>query len=78
MTTFNKVSRFSSLRGQDSTDFVSTDIAALESHMNRCASTRGRFFGLQTALEAAHSLMFPRLLTLVIASSAMLLLAGVV
>ena len=42
-------------------DFVSTDAAALASHMNDCANSRGRFFGLQTAFESAHSMLFPRL-----------------
>ena len=44
-------------------DFVSSDAAALASHMNECASTRSRFFGLQTALEAVHSLVSARLVT---------------
>ena len=44
-------------------DFVSTDSAALALHMDDCASSRGRFFGLQSVLEAAHSTMFPRLIT---------------
>lgn len=44
-------------------DFVSTDAAALASHMDDCASSRGRFFGLKSALESAHSMLFPRLIT---------------
>lgn len=44
-------------------DFVSSDMAALASHMNDCANSRGRFFGLQTAFESAHSLLFARLVT---------------
>lgn len=44
-------------------DFVSTDAAALASHMNRCASTRSRFFKVHTALETAHSLASPRIVT---------------
>lgn len=44
-------------------DFVSTDAAALESHMRHCAYKRGRFFSLKVAMEQLHSLMFPRLLT---------------
>jgi hypothetical protein len=44
-------------------DFVSSDAAALASHMNECASTRSRFFELQTALETAHSLISARLVT---------------
>ena len=46
-------------------DFVSTDAAALASHMDDCASSRGRFFGLKSALESAHSMLFPRLITAV-------------
>ena len=44
-------------------DFVSTDAAALASHMDDCASSRGRFFGLKSALESAHSILFTRLIT---------------
>lgn len=46
-------------------DFVSTDAAALASHMDDCASSRGRFFGLKSALESAHAMLFPRLITAV-------------
>ena len=49
-------------------DFVSTDAAALASHMDDCASSRGHFFGLKSALESAHSLLFPRLITAVAVS----------
>lgn len=45
------------------TDFVSSDAAALASHMNRCAHSRSRFFRLHTALESAHSVVTPRLVT---------------
>jgi hypothetical protein len=45
--------------------FVSTDAAALASHMDDCASSRGRFFGLKSALESAHCMLFPRLITAV-------------
>ena len=44
-------------------DFVSTDAAALASHMRRCAYKKGRFFNLKVAMEQLHSLMFPRILT---------------
>lgn len=44
-------------------DFVSSDIAALASHMDRCASTRSRLFGVHVALESAHSFLFPRMVT---------------
>lgn len=45
-------------------DFVSTDAAALASHMRSCSDKKSRFFGLQVVLEHLHSLMFPRLLTI--------------
>jgi hypothetical protein len=44
-------------------DFVSTDAADLASHMDQCAHSRGRFFGLQTGLQSAHSVMSPRIVT---------------
>jgi hypothetical protein len=40
-------------------DFVSTDAADLASHMDQCAHSRGRFFGLQSGLQSAHSVMSP-------------------
>jgi hypothetical protein len=59
-------------------DFVSTDAAALASHMNTCASTRSRFFGLQTVLELGHSLISSRLVTVVAATLLLLGLASIV
>ena len=56
-------------------DFVSTDAAALASHMNRCASERGRFFTLQAALESVHSMVCPRIVTV---TAGVLLLAIVI
>ena len=44
-------------------DFVSTDAADLASHMDQCAHSRGRFFGLQSGLQSAHSVMSPRIVT---------------
>ncbi|MBW8722812.1 MAG: hypothetical protein JF626_13395 [Polaromonas sp.] len=44
-------------------DFVSTDAADLASHMNQCAHSRGRFFGLQSGLQSAHSVLSPRVVT---------------
>lgn len=66
MTTLNTSSGFrfaNPLASAPAGDFVSSDTAALASHMNDCASTRSRFFGLQTALESAHQLVSPRLVT---------------
>ena len=78
MTTLNNIASFSPMRSRKSPDFVSTDTAALESHMNHCANTRSRFFGLQAILELVHSKVFPRMVTLAIAGVAILCLAGVV
>lgn len=63
MTTFTKTSSFSPARNPATPDFVSSDSAALASHMSRCAVGRSRFFGLHAALESAHSLIFSRMVT---------------
>ena len=47
-------------------DFVSTDTAALASHMDQCASTRSRFFNVQLVAEAAKNLFFSRMVTAVL------------
>ncbi|UUZ63069.1 hypothetical protein LP417_25515 [Polaromonas sp. P1-6] len=60
MTTLEIVADSSSA---SSTDFVSADAADLASHMNHCASSRGRFFALHSALQSAHSLVCPRIVT---------------
>ena len=60
MTTLKLISRFSSV---ESPDFVGTDAAELASHMSHCASSRSRFFALQTALDSAHSALSPRIVT---------------
>ena len=59
-------------------DFVSTDTVALASHMSHCASKRGRFFGVQAALELAHSLLFSRMVTAVVIAVVALALIGIV
>ena len=46
-----------------STDFVSTDAADLASHMRHCAGSHGPFFSLHAALQSAHSVVSPRLVT---------------
>ena len=43
-------------------DFVSSDAASLASHMSECASSR-RFFPLYSALESAHGVLSPRIVT---------------
>ena len=63
---------------QRSSDFVSTDIAALASHMDHCASKRSRFFGLHAALELVHSVVFSRIVTAAVLSMALLALVGIV
>ena len=45
------------------TDFVSTDAADLASHMTHCAVSHGPFFSLHAALQSAHSVVSPRLVT---------------
>ena len=59
-------------------DFVSTDTAALASHMDHCASKRSRFFGLHAALELAHSVVFTRMVTAVVLAMVLLAVVGVV
>jgi hypothetical protein len=48
------------------TDFVSTDAAQLASHMNHCAVSRGRLFGLYSAAEFLHALARPRIVTVAV------------
>ena len=55
MTTFTNTRSFHTSKGSDSPDFVSSDTAALASHMSECAKTRSRFFGLHAALELGHA-----------------------
>ena len=59
-------------------DFVSTDTAALASHMSHCASKRGRFFGVHAALELAHSVLFSRMVTAAVIAVVALALIGIV
>jgi len=59
-------------------DFVSTDTAALASHMDHCASKRNRFFGLHAALELAHSVVLSRMVTAALLAVAVLALTGIV
>ena len=61
MTTLDMLANSSSA---SRTDFVSTDAADLASHMHHCASSRGRFFAVQSALELAHGVMFSRIVTM--------------
>lgn len=61
-----------------SADFVSSDTAALASHMSHCASQRSRFFGVHAALELARSVIFTRMVTAVVVSVVLLALVGIV
>ena len=61
-----------------SADFVSTDAAALASHMSHCASKRSRFFGLHAALELAHAVVFQRMVTAALIAVVLLAVAGIV
>ena len=60
------------------TDFVSTDTAALASHMDHCASNRSRFFSLHAALELAHAIVFSRMVTAAVVAAVMLAMVGIV
>lgn len=74
MTTFTKPAAFI----DRSADFVSTDTAALASHMSHCASKRSRFFGLHAALELAHSVVFTRMVTAGVLAVVLLTVVGIV
>ena len=63
---------------QNVPDFVSTDAADLASHMSHCASTRSRFFRFQAALESAHALFLPRLVTAALLAAVLVGLVGMV
>ena len=76
MSKYLKSSTFSSAHSH--ADFVSTDTAALASHMSHCASTRSRFFGLHAALEYAHSIVFSRMVTATVVAAVLLGVVGFV
>ena len=63
---------------QHPVDYVSTDMAALASHMDCCAVKRSRFFGVQAALELAKSLLFTRLVTAAFLVAVVLAAVGIV
>lgn len=46
-----------------SSDFVSSDFDALESHMRRCAQSRDPLTGVRLALEMFHSVASARIVT---------------
>ena len=78
MTSLDRIQSFSPLPLAEPTDFVSRDIAALASHMNSCASTRGRFFGVYAALESAHGAVCARLVTAAVAGLIVLGVIGLI
>ena len=78
MTTFANIGSFRTAPGSGLTDFVSSDMAALALHMNECAKTRSRFFGLHAALELVHALLTPRMVTAALISVFLLVTTGVV
>jgi hypothetical protein len=59
-------------------DFVSTDTAALASHMSHCASKRSRFFGVHAALELAQSAVFNRMVTAAVLAAVLLAVVGLI
>jgi hypothetical protein len=59
-------------------DFLSTDAAALASHMRSCANKKSKFFVLQVGMERLHSLIFPRLLTLLIVTALLIAATSIV
>jgi hypothetical protein len=50
-------------------DPVSTDAAQLASHMNHCASSHSRFFGVHSAMQSAHGVLSPRIVTVAVLAS---------
>ena len=46
-------------------DFVHSDVAALATHMQRCARSRGRLFALRGGLQTVQALAAGRIVTLV-------------
>ena len=60
------------------TDFVSTDNAALASHMDCCISKRSRFFNVHAALELAHSVIFSHMVTASVLVGVLLVLVDIV
>lgn len=61
-----------------SADFVSTDTAALASHMTSCANKRSKFFNVHAALELVHSAVFSRMVTVAVLVSVSLLVVSIV
>ena len=81
MTTFTETSPLATARHTSTPDFVSSDSAALASHMSHCANGRSRFFNVHAALETGHALLCTRMVTftlIALAAVGMLGLVGMV
>ena len=78
MTIFTKASHFPTARNHTAPDFVSSDSAALASHMSRCASGRSRFFNLHAALESGHALLCTRMVTCALVAVAAVGMLGLI
>ena len=74
LTTLTTPTRFT----KPTADFVSTDTAALASHMSHCASKKSRFFGLHAALELVRSVVFTRMVTAAVLAVVALAVIGIV
>jgi hypothetical protein len=59
---------------KDPRTFVSSDMAALASHMDDCKRSRGRFFSLRSAGDVVCGLVSPR----IVSTGALLAAAGMV
>jgi hypothetical protein len=73
MTSLTRLTAFNAAQ-----NFISSDTAALASHMSHCASKRSRFFGVHAALELAHSVVFTRMVTAAVIAVVLLAITGVV
>ncbi|MGQ2980189.1 MAG: hypothetical protein ACT6Q9_10880 [Polaromonas sp.] len=55
--------RFGTDTSQGEADPVSTDATELASHMSHCASSHSRFFFVHSAMQSAHGVLSPRIVT---------------
>ena len=66
--------KFSTDPSAGQADSVSTDAAELASHMHHCASSHSRLFFLHSAMESAHGVLSPRIVTVAALAGLALLL----
>ena len=78
MTSLKHIADFSCPASHHNADFVTSDTAALASHMSHCASTRSRFFGVHAVLESAHVLLFSRMVTAAVIAVVLIGVTGIV